>query len=464
MSKKTFSVLFPLIVVPFFSFLFAPRTSALTYQDYLDVRFTFNSSIILNLSSENLTIYNLTPGTSADSNIINVTATSNNSTGYVITATVGNGTHSAPSYNNTSLNHSNGTDTFSSVATSANLASLSTDNTWGYSLSTDNGSTWSNYSGLPIYTAASGKELFSTNTNGTNTIKFKIGAKASASQPSGEYTNVINFTVTSNAVDNTLYMQDVATWGSTVTAGNEVEAVDNRDGKTYTVARLADGNLWMTQNLDFDIVDGGADLDDSNTDVPSNWADAGNLTDTYAANDTTWDGYTDQPESYDPGDLCWNGTIAPDYSGTLSTYAEACGSDKHYHIGNYYNWTAAVAMADSSSYTTDNTDVNQSICPAGWTLPKSGSNTSSGSFAYLVNQASLTSGTSGNIHTSPYYFVYGGYWYGSSYDVGGYGYYWSSVVYVDYAAYHLYFTRDGDLYPDGDDDRGGGVSVRCVAR
>ena len=221
----------------------------------------------------------------------------------------------------------------------------------------------------------------------------------------------------------------------------------------------------MTQNLDFDIVDGGADLDSTNTDVPSNWGDAGNLTDTYATSDTTWNYYTDQPESYDPGDLYWNGTLDDGWSTNLDTGTEACGDDKHYHIGNYYNWTAAVAMNDSSSYTTQNTDVNQSICPAGWRLPISGTiNTGSKSFQYLVNQLSLTSGTSGNIQSSPVYFVYGGGWDGPSGGVGSDGYYWSSVVNYSNLAYFFYFSVDGDLVPQGATNRNYGISMRCVAR
>lgn len=130
--------------------------------------------------------------------------------------------------------------------------------------------------------------------------------------------------------ENVLYMQDVATWGSTLAQGNEITVVDSRDGTEYTVARLADNNIWMTQNLDFDIVNGGADLDSTNTDVPQDWADAGNLTNTYT--DTAWEYSTTAPESYDPGELCWNGTPGS------STTGDCNENNSHYHLGNYYNW------------------------------------------------------------------------------------------------------------------------------
>ncbi len=400
----------------------ANRASALTYQEWVDVRFTFNSSIVLNLSSENLTIYNLIPGTASDSNVINVTATSNNPTGYVITATVGNSTHTAPSYNNTSLNHASTNDSFTCLATNANVALNSiTDDYWGYSVSTNNGSSWSNYSGLPLYTASSGKEIFSTNSNGTNTINFKIGARASASQPSGEYTNVINFTVTANAVpmddiSDLTYMQDFA--GLTSSQRNSVvgsmaldtqyQLIDKRDGKSYYIAKLRDDNVWMTQNLDLNI-DSGTTYTNEDTDIGYNTStyeyDTASWTpvrSTYSAtanqtrqwcNGNTWNNgcslnYT--PESYDPGNLYWN-TLAGEetyidwdnyscnYStnpptcdqslNPISTYTSNTGTPQ-YHLGNYYNSAAALAMNDTSSVAWGAL-VDQSICPSGWTLPES---------------------------------------------------------------------------------------------
>ena len=252
-------------------------------------------------------------------------------------------------------------------------------------------------------------------------------------------------------------MQNVSEWGSSVTSGNEVTACDNRDGKTYTVARLDDNNLWMTQNLDFDIVNGGAAIDSTNTDVPNNWANAGNLANTHATSDTTWNDYTDAPESYDPGDLYWNGQFGSN-SGAAPT------GDSHYHLGNYYNWTAAVAMANSSSYT-GNTDVNQSICPSGWMLPKL---ENSGSFEYLVEQYGWDGSTLGNdtkIWNTPLYFPLSGYWRGNSlYLVGGESDYWSSVVIRRNTVGAFYADYDGYIYPLNLGTRTDGFSVRCVAR
>ena len=182
--------------VAFLSILFTPNSSALTYSSNVDVGFTFNPTISVNLSGD-LLINNLAPGSVSDSNIINVTVATNASQGYALTATAGTKT------TNTDLvNQSNSAYKFSSIATNASLASLTTDNTWGFSYSSDSGSTWSNYSGLPLDNddeGATGKQLLSTiNPSDNRTIQFKIGAKAATDQAAGTYLNTINFYAVAN--------------------------------------------------------------------------------------------------------------------------------------------------------------------------------------------------------------------------------------------------------------------------
>ena len=448
--------------------------SALEYtSNPVPVSFTFNS--VLTLSTDgNIAISNLTPGNKGiSSNDYTVTVSTNSVAGYTLSATVGCASGTG-CFNSKILGDGNNND-FAMVETTTTL----TPGKWGVSLdsaATEN----SNFKTLPLYsdtaetinqttdasgTAASGYQ-------GTQDTTFRVGAYAAESQVAGTYTNVINFTAVANMTANCgnytaeYCMQDVGTWGSNLTPNQQIQAMDARDGKLYYVAKLADGNVWMTQNLDHDIVTTAGYYTYANTDIghgattntSATWTAQ---TATYATNNTAWSSATGNPESYDPGDLCWNGTIRSDNNGTITNDTIACGNDKHYHIGNYYNWTAAVAMNDSSSYTTDQQDVDQSICPAGWRLP-----TYSGdkSYANLRTTLSLTSGASGNVQSAPAYFVYGGYWGGGSSLVGGCGFYWSSVVGGDGDAYVFYFVRDGHMYPQSDVDRDGGGSVRCVAR
>ncbi len=256
-------------------------------------------------------------------------------------------------------------------------------------------------------------------------------------------------------------MQQVDAWGDQLSVGGEAQAIDIRDNKIYYVARLMDGNIWMTQNLDHDIVATSNFYTYANTDIghgatpdtSATWTG----TATRVANDTTWSGSSSAPESYDPGDLCWGGVIDDRFTLDFDGGTEPCGDDnRHYQIGNYYNWTAAVAMSNSSSYVADGANVDQSICPAGWRLPIGG-----------VSQLGLTTGVDGNIQDPPAYFVYGGEVEAGPevYDFGFYGVYWSSIVGDAFDSYHILVSAN-DVLPQFNayGDRDIGHSVRCVAR
>ncbi len=250
----------------------------------------------------------------------------------------------------------------------------------------------------------------------------------------------------------------------------------------------------MTQNLDHDI-NSNKTYTPADTDIPANWRPSAA---TYVTGDMTWESDSagngnNIPQSYDPGDLCWDGAIICSRVG-LSSATEECNSDNvHYHIGNYYDWTAAVAMNDSSSYTTHDQDANQSICPAGWMLPKSGSETGSGSFYALVSAYGFdgVGWMRGGYRSwdNPLYFSAGGVWHNDgwhndgatenlSYSVGIYGHYWSSVTYLTNVSgisntqfsYNLAFGGCNNYLgytwtnPDSYSSRFVGQSVRCVAR
>ncbi len=449
-----------------------------------DAVFTVRANAVIELTVPSIVNLNLHPTTNADFNTasMNISVGTNNPTGYTLTMTADSDTltHIGSVIDSGSGNPYTPTilpilTTGSATGyTAAQFESSTTDaytlNRWGYKLSTA-----TNF--MPMTTTTT--ELSTTNapSNG-DTVTLDFAAKVDTTKPAGTYQTTLNFNAVTNyvpltcnptgtTINDIVCMQDLNTSNydsilASMTVNQQYQLFDNRDEKQYYVAKLADGNIWMTQNLDHDIVTTAGYYTPQNTDVPANWTAS---TATYATNDTTWDWLADAPESYNPGDLCWNSTIAPSSNGalstTLSTYAEDCGNDKHYHIGNYYNWTAAVAMNDSSSYITNQQDVDQSICPAGWRLPNYSDNKS---YDNLVTTLSLTSGTSGNVQSAPAYFAYGGYWFGGSDGVGGDGRYWSSVVSDDFYAYGFDFDKYGDIYPQRNAYRDYGISVRCVAR
>lgn len=184
------------------TFTYAPNTFALNYQSSTNIGFTFNPTISVSISPNNLIIPNLTPGTAADSNPITVSVSTNTAYGYHLTANVGSNT---TNYNTTNLVHTTSTPTTNATFTSLAYGASITDkdnlptNTWGYSYSNDSGTTWRPYSGLPLYSDTNNsKVLFNTYSSAHNTsLDFKIAANSSNTQPSGEYTNIINFYATS---------------------------------------------------------------------------------------------------------------------------------------------------------------------------------------------------------------------------------------------------------------------------
>lgn len=224
--------------------------------------------------------------------------------------------------------------------------------------------------------------------------------------------------------------------------GDTKQLTDRRDGKQYWVTKLPDNNCWMTQNLDLDLSTSKT-LTPDNTNIPSNWPPS-----TSTTTGSSFSGYnTDTGKSHDPGNVYYENTS---------------GSDQHYHVGNYYQWSAATAGYTGTSQST------QSICPKGWTLP------SQSQFRQLINSGLSSS----NFMNAPYYLLRGGYLYNSSLDATeSLGHYWSSTPNGSSYAYHLVFFAGTSVGPGGgvggvidggvdayqDISRYYGLSIRCVA-
>lgn len=187
--------------------------SALSYQSRVNTGFTFNPTISITFSGSDLTILNLIPGTYSDSNIITVGISTNTSYGHKLLATAGTST------TDTNLTHTTDDSyNFTSLATTPGAAPTLSDitsNYWGYSycpnttsvcndvsnwISGSVNNTASGYAGLPLDNDDNGETgIVLIDENSINDqIQFKIGAKASNSQPAGVYTNVINFYAVAN--------------------------------------------------------------------------------------------------------------------------------------------------------------------------------------------------------------------------------------------------------------------------
>ena len=341
-------------------------TSALTYSQDIGVSFTFNPTIRLTLSSANLSIFDLAPGHTSDSNIINVNVITNTANGYTLNASVGN----SSTYNTrnlalvggvgneglASVDYGTSYSTLSDVATAAGSSSA-----WAYAYLDEynNNTTWSSYSGLPLYSDTTNIATLRTTTTpvtsstGDN-IKFKIGAYATSGQNSGTYNNVINFILVAAPTPTTLYdafadagktkqngyykMQDM---NSTICSntevtgeGSQVQLIDVRDNNVYWVTKLDDGHCWMTQNLDLNI-DANATYSSLDTDLTDHsltgaysiingysydstnniiyWTPERSTIDARNGTIAGWNNTNayHHPYSMDPGDWYQNGTYFP---------------------------------------------------------------------------------------------------------------------------------------------------------
>ncbi len=324
----------------------------------------------------------------------------------------------------------------------------------------------------------------------------------SKTQPAGTYTGKVKYTLVhpytepapveiipptscNTPVPNVTFMQELssmdssqlASLKSSLTTDAQYYLADNRDNKSYCVSKLKDGNIWMTQNLDLDI-DSSRTYTPADTDIPTDWTP---IESTLATGETNWiltyqsgdTGYVESlvnntPQSYDPGGKIWDGVVG---SGTTLDDMNQ-GTNPHYHIGNYYNWMAAVATNDSRLFT-NKIDVNQSICPAGWMLTKSSGVGSFNSLSSLyarwtesvydeeTDAWSIPERLPDQLWESPVYFTMGGQWMGDSWDVSNEGYYWTPKK--DDSGASNYFVSQ--FFTEmSSPNHYFGLSVRCVSR
>ena len=446
-------------------------------------------------------------------------------------------------YGNTKLYWSeapNTNPTLNAIDTGIYTAGTTTSSTWSMKLNsnpgtyaptisdgtnnTENFTTWhvvpQEYTKVAYFNSSTG---YTTGQGSSLTTTYD--AYISNTQPAGTYTGQVKYTLVHPAlapapvvcrpegttITTIACMQDITATNKTTILASMTEDADytlkdSRDGKVYHIAKLKDGNIWMTQNLDHDIVATAGFYTNENTDIGYNTTTGQYETTSWTpssatmTNASSWVGSNTTPQSYDPGDLYWNGTKSDDsgwneYYNTctwnselkkrencdesknpISTYTTVSGTPiPQYHLGNFYNFTAALAMNDSSSYTTSETLIEQSICPAGWTLPRTGNGEDtfySLWHEYNLTESSYIDNNGDGVHdaneaalwTSPLYFTPSGYFDGALLNVGYDGGFWSPVVLDSSSAGYAFFNVGGDVDPSGSYGRLGGNSVRCVSR
>lgn len=280
-------------------------------------------------------------------------------------------------------------------------------------------------------------------------------------------------------------MQDISSNNKTsilnsMTVDEQYQLYDSRDKKQYYVSKLSDGNIWMTQNLDFELSTN--ELSSLDTDLTDNslsgayqngyrvedsiiyWTPSkATITDGSSSETNLWPQSNTLPESISLGDYYLDEPKLNSYVNTSNTPFSSNG--EHGALGNHYNWTAAIASNDSSSLTTLGDSANNSICPAGWRLPYANGDKSQSTlddFNRLLNIYDYD-----KIGEPPLYFI-------DSTSVNttemiqqmGYlGFYWTSAVNSSTEAYNLeIYTTVSINGTVSNGNRYSGMAIRCMAR
>ena len=345
--------------------------------------------------------------------------------------------------------------------------------------------TWTKVLSKPSGTVAS-----TTGSSFTTTYATYI----STTQPAGTYLGQVRYLLAHPATNpKVLYMQDVAEWKDKLNTHDTVLAVDKRDYKAYWVTKLLDGHIWMTQNLAIDL----GEIDIAGNVTPRTFTSED--TDLNAIYDETSGSYAEYSDGYShdsasdiiswtPADSAvtrkFTGTSVSGWNSSNTTPASATKTDGpntgHESLGNYYNWTAAIASNDSSILTSSTyhniaNNPQNSICPKGWRLPTISSQSnaisdSTNEFArlnYIYND-NKTSGEDADIKllSDPLFFVKSGY-VGRSGGLVGYnteGLYYSSTTGGRDTGYYLDFSSSNIKTGYINIDRWNSWSIRCVAK
>ena len=261
---------------------------------------------------------------------------------------------------------------------------------------------------------------------GNSKVETTYAAYISHTQPAGTYAGQVKYVMVHPGTQTESYvMQNVADWAGDLLPGVQYNVTDSRDGNDYTVALLADGNIWMTKNLD---LAGGTTLTPANSNVATNY--------TLPASRTSANGGVTLDGGFD------NDTVADIYNSNSTT----CGNNQPCY--SYYSYMAATAGTNPSSG-----DAQYDICPKGWRLP--------GYTEYNTLIRTYTTGTA--LTASPFYGVYAGSYLGSSFrDGGSLGFYWSSTADSASGAYLLYFDSSNAGGPGRSYVKWLGYPIRCI--
>jgi len=265
-----------------------------------------------------------------------------------------------------------------------------------------------------------------------------IGVFADSSVPVGYYSNTIYFSAVANYVDT---MQDFTALDCYNMMLNQVTyLMDGRDGNSYRVKKMIDGNCWMIDNLQFAV----------GTEMTSN---------VYMTDDGTT---TRSPDVLRYADL------------SSDPYCQSVGN-----CGYLYNWYTATGGTGNSGVAA-NANVNGSICPnnynssnptsSPWRLPTS-DGTTGGDFGYLNgmmagdgtwSMATDATHAANWLPTGPWEGAFSGGWQNGLIGQTTSAAYWSSTAGPSPDSVYVLWYTASNMSPIFPVLTYGGVAIRCL--
>ena len=409
------------------------------------------------------------------------TITSTSDFGYKVLLSMAEGVETSNLY----LNGDTSSEYFITSTESTELG----DNAWGYALE-ESGS----YSAVPLpdnaATVAEGDEPVEA-----GILSIYYGVKVGNDLPAGTYSGgeiEYNLVALEPTISTLTYMQDFAKLSESskasvlrsMTEDQQYYLKDNRDNKTYRIAKLKDGNVWMTQNLDLqkeDLLEGVA-LDNTNTDSPT---DNFVLPASQTNGNESWGDYYKQTDvdALHIYDIAGNGTTyyyCTEYASYGGGFCITYSTDTipSTELGNYYNWYTATAGTGTYNIS-DGEVATGSICPAGWRMPNGAlsSDIATDYSNLLYSYGILTEPTGGeydsdkleDVYVQPLKFIRAGEYNSSAWNSGPvniviYNGIWTSMSSTKKThAIHLQSTH-GQISPWEEGGKITGYSVRCLAK
>ncbi len=351
--------------------------------------------------------------------------------------------------------------------------------------------------GSSIYEGSIGRYWSSTSNNGN---AYNSYFSSEYMESAGDNHRRGGFSIrclTEETVNDLTYMQDFAALSNDtknrIINNMKTEEThtlkDKRDNQDYTIAKLKDGKVWMTENLN---LAGGTALSAGDTDVTTAYINGF----TTQANLTKSGNTISLPASATKNSGGNDLTDNTQFSDSSNAYVFNSGNETNCGASgqdipcySYYSWIAATLggkQADGSTTQNGNGyNAAASICPKGWRLPTSttsnmdpaaSSNWKTGDWyalatAYGANLESRyydDSGANTNFYSQagpisavPKFLLAGYYGDGSLSAGDSYGLYWSSTSSSSTAACYLRFYSSF-VSPIDHYGRRGGFSVRCL--